>query len=502
MPNCYKCDRENTKYRCLNCKKPLCNVCSIACTIDTEGYSEENYLVGKCSAANDCSNVKTGQKRKQQRSETTPVRSKLKQPSLAKQPKLSALFSPPSGSSSSTTSTISKLQQISQTQIETQNPEPVPQPSPKARTLKVATANNWKSTALANFMGEEWFVANEDKHTGNVKSFNCLVCKMFAKKVQGLKNFSNSWAFEGSCNLRLSNVIDHANGEPHRKAMELHIAGTKMSMPQTSTKGQQLVTQGLSKMNQEDIDNTRKKFEVAYFIAKEELPLVKYEQLLKLEEKHGVEFGVAYRNHKSCGVFINFISKEMEVRLCKKINESHFFSVLADGSDDVSVNEKEAIFVQYLDTSPPGSDTIKVMTSFLGLNDLEYGNAGGIVHSIKRAFEEIDIAEDTLKNKLIGFGADGATVNRGNKEGVISVINRESPWVVYVWCIAHRLELSLKDALTGTCFDEVDDILLRLYYLYEKSPKKLRQLRELHSVYSATFEFEEGGVRPKRASGK
>lgn len=225
--------------------------------IDTEGYSEENYLVDKCSASNDCSNVKTGPKRKQQHSETTPVRSKLKQPSLAKQPMLSAFFSPPFGSSSSTTSTVSKVQQskTNPTQLVTQNPEPVPQPSPNAITLKVATANSWKSTALANFMSEEWFVANEDKHTGNVKSFNCLVCKMFATKIQGLKNVSNSWAFEGSTNLKISNVVDHANGKQHRKAMELHIAGTKMSVP-PATKGQQLVIQGLSKMNQEDIDNT------------------------------------------------------------------------------------------------------------------------------------------------------------------------------------------------------------------------------------------------------
>ena len=55
--------------------------------------------------------------------------------------------------------------------------------------------------------------------------------------------------------------------------------------------------------------------------------------------------------------------------------------------------------------------------------------------------------------------------------------------------------------LQGTCFDGVDEVLLRLYYLYENSPKKLRQLHELHGIYSETFEFEEGGVQPKRASG-
>ena len=75
------------------------------------------------------------------------------------------------------------------------------------------------------------------------------------------------------------------------------------------------------------------------------------------------------------------------------------------------------------------------------------------------------------------------------------------PWVIYIWCVTHRLELSLKDAIKGTVFDVIDEVLLCLCYLYENSPKKLRQLLDLHHIYGESFEFEEGGVRPKRACG-
>lgn len=125
----------------------------------------------------------------------------------------------------------------------------------------------------------------------------------------------------------------------------------------------------------------------------------------------------------------------------------------------------------------------------------------GIVSCIKESFQAINIMEESFEKKLVGFAADGASVNRGEKEGVIGILKGRQPWVIYVWCVAHRLELSLKDALQGTVFDDVDEVLLRLYYLYENSPKKLRQLRELHDIYRQTFEFEEGGVRPKRACG-
>lgn len=174
--------------------------------------------------------------------------------------------------------------------------------------------------------------------------------------------------------------------------------------------------------------------------------------------------------------------------------------MLTDGSEDASITEKEAVFVQYLDRKPPGQDTVKVTTAFLQLVDLKFGTATGIVSAIKNSFEAINVTDDFNK-KLIGFAADGATVNRGQREGVIGILNANLPWVIYVWCVAHRLELSMKDALQHTCFDSVDDMLLRLYDLYENSPKKLRQLRDLHSLHGQTFEFDEGGIRPKRACG-
>lgn len=113
------------------------------------------------------------------------------------------------------------------------------------------------------------------------------------------------------------------------------------------------------------------------------------------------------------------------------------------------------------------------------LVDLKYSNAAGIVSAIKGSFESIGLTKD----------------------GVISILQRKLPWVVYLWCVAHRLELALKDALQGTIFDAIDEVLLCLYYLYENSPKKLRQLRDLHRMYSETFQFDQGRIRPKRACG-
>ena len=70
------------------------------------------------------------------------------------------------------------------------------------------------------------------------------------------------------------------------------------------------------------------------------------------------------------------------------------------------------------------------------------------------------------EKKLIVFGYDGASTWF---EGIPAGIHALD---CVFWRFAHRLELALKDALSKTYFTTVDELLFRIYYLYEKSPKK------------------------------
>ena len=72
--------------------------------------------------------------------------------------------------------------------------------------------------------------------------------------------------------------------------------------------------------------------------------------------------------------------------------------------------------------------------------------------------------------KLVGIGTDGASSNMA-PGGLKRLVEKELPWIFWMWCLAHRLELSVKDALRSTFFDQIDEMLLHLYYIYEKSPK-------------------------------
>ena len=67
-----------------------------------------------------------------------------------------------------------------------------------------------------------------------------------------------------------------------------------------------------------------------------------------------------------------------------------------------------------------------------------------------------------------------------------------------MWCLVHHLELAIKDALNGTFFNQS---ILRLYCLYEKSPKNCRKLEGIITNLKECFEFDDDGVKPVRACG-
>ena len=52
------------------------------------------------------------------------------------------------------------------------------------------------------------------------------------------------------------------------------------------------------------------------------------------------------------------------------------------------------------------------------------------------------------------------------------------------WCLAHRLELAVKDALKSTLFDDVDNILMHAYHIYKVTKKVQGVGRDVTSLKS------------------
>ena len=115
----------------------------------------------------------------------------------------------------------------------------------------------------------------------------------------------------------------------------------------------------------------KRRFEVAYFIAKNGLPFNKYKEILSLEKHHGVQMGDSYINDTACANFIDFTGLDLKDQLNKYLVKVKFFSVLSDGSADSLLIENKIIYCLYFDASPIGSDSVKVKCSFLSLKFLK-----------------------------------------------------------------------------------------------------------------------------------
>lgn len=96
----------------------------------------------------------------------------------------------------------------------------------------------------------------------------------------------------------------------------------------------------------------------------------------------------------------------------------HFYSILIDGATDSSVTENELIYLRYVENGKPANH-------YFSIEDIEHANAQGILKKIEESF--IRNGLQNWKDKLIGFGSDGASVNLGCRGGIASLLKNDVP---------------------------------------------------------------------------
>ena len=130
---------------------------------------------------------------------------------------------------------------------------------------------------------------------------------------------------------------------------------------------------------------------------------------------------------------------------------------------------------------------------------MESQDAQGITGAIIDAFKECGIEEKL--QRIVFFESDGTAVNSGLRAGVISLLQRRfGKHIKFFWCMNHRLELAIKDAIQND-MEEVETALRDLYYIYQNSGKRLRELRSLHEILKEMYSFENRQVKPSKSSG-
>ena len=115
------------------------------------------------------------------------------------------------------------------------------------------------------------------------------------------------------------------------------------------------------------------------------------------------------------------------------------------------------------------------ITHLLHIPDIEevQADADALKNCLDKSFallKQHSLDEDVLK-KFISICTDGASTNIGCNDSLCTRLLIEHPHLIAFWCVCHQLELAIKDSIGTGLLSDIQDCVMKLYYLYQKSSK-------------------------------
>lgn len=183
-----------------------------------------------------------------------------------------------------------------------------------------------------------------------------------------------------------------------------------------------------------------------YWLAKEDIATVKYDSLLNFLDEVGLESvknlrvggNNTYRSHQSAEGLQDAIATVLKSNIDKLVDASPFFSLLIDESTDVSNHENLFVYVKLLNEFRPE-------LHFLENINVRDGKAETITTAVNLLMERRNLHKD----KMTGFGSNGASVMTGKNNGVSKQMKDDSPFLVSIHCMVHRLAPCTSQAANG-----------------------------------------------------
>ena len=159
--------------------------------------------------------------------------------------------------------------------------------------------------------------------------------------------------------------------------------------------------------------------------------------------------GSSYLHEKSCREFVQYIAESRRHDLHTTLSKAMFFSLMMDGSTDCSNADNELLLVLWCDRD--GEDErIHSRISYPSVHKPSHTTAEGLFQSLQYGLQCLGIQSVNKEecSKLVGIAIDGASANIA-ANGLKGLVEKELDWIYWMWCLVHRLELALKDALHG-----------------------------------------------------
>lgn len=126
-------------------------------------------------------------------------------------------------------------------------------------------------------------------------------------------------------------------------------------------------------------------------------------------------------------------------KIVMKIHQAQYFSILADGTTDISGIEQFSVCVRYVEEL---NDHAIIREDFLKFVPIVDATGMGLSNTLKDSFNDMML---NLQN-CCGQGYDGASSMSGEFQGCAARIIAEYPHIPYVHCVSHSFNLAVSDA--------------------------------------------------------
>ena len=183
----------------------------------------------------------------------------------------------------------------------------------------------WKRNLDRECQTMTWLDCETGMESGKkiVEKLKCKVCTEFVDKIRGRKHFSNKWIC-GADSVSTSNVRDHSHNDQHSHAMSL-LKKQRAEASGLSLASYAPIAKAFNTLSEDERERLKVKFDIAYFIATENIAFTKYPKICDLEARHGVRLGSTYRNDIAGKDFVHYIAEAKRNDLLQNLAKAKFF---------------------------------------------------------------------------------------------------------------------------------------------------------------------------------
>lgn len=234
---------------------------------------------------------------------------------------------------------------------------------------------------------------------------------------------------------------------------------------------------------------TARMFRTVFVLNKLSLAYSDHAGLVTLQKLNGLDMGFHHYERTACTKMSNFISDIMHDILIKYLIENQMpISIIVDDTTDLSTVHFKIVYFQTIEDNRP-------VIYFYKLIELKAETGQAHFDVVRSAWEnESPGFLEYMKENLVGFASDGASVNVGRHNGMITYLkNWASKPLFAVHCMAHRLELLIHHAFDinkeiENISHELDRALNDIYKFYGGlSHKRKTHLKQTSDMMKKTF---------------